>query len=93
MKEKDILIKAQQVLMEDGNTCDISYYITSCFGINNLISYGIKIIKEGDRSETEFTGPITSSKDWIIGICNRLAGNLVTPMGLIYAVDDIITEC
>lgn len=87
----DILIEQLQMKLEDGEQVCLQYYVTKEAVENCRNVYGIKVEKQGEETETEFTGPISQSEDWVIRICRLIAGNQVTPIGLINVVDDIIT--
>lgn len=88
----DIFINQQQMLLENGKQVSLNYYVTSEPSLDDCVVYGIKVEKQGEMLESEATGPISQSQDWVLGLCKKIAGNQVTPIGLISIVDDIVTE-
>lgn len=89
--EHDVLVDQQVLQLESGKEVHLDYYLTQRTTENDGMVYGIKVEKWGDEFETEITGPISDSKEWVLSVCKKLANHQVTPMVLIYIVDDIIT--
>lgn len=89
--EKDIFIDRQQMELEDGKKVCLQYFLTQEAGQSEKNFYGIKVEKWGEILEVENTGPISQSEDWVRSLCTLIAGNQVTPIGLINVVDDIMT--
>lgn len=89
--DHDLLVDQQLLQLEDGKEVHLDYYLTQSTRENDVVVYGIKVDKRGDMFETEMTGPISYSKEWVLRVCKKLANHQVTPMVLINIVDDIIT--
>jgi len=87
----EIFIEQHQVVLDDGTEMKLRYYVTEEMDKDSESIYGIKVKMFGNREEMEHTGPISESAAWVMKVCRKIAGGLVTPMGLINIVDDIIT--
>lgn len=88
--EQDVFMDKQAIMSESGRKLHLFYYMTELRLMDNKLGYGIKV-ENVDSSEVVETGPITYSKQQIQNVCNLVIRNNVTTIGLIDAVDDLIT--
>ena len=88
----EIFIEQQQVKLGDGREMKLRYYVTEELDSDSERLYGIMVKMLGEGMECEQTGPISESGTWVTKLCKKIARGLVTPMGLIYVVDDLVTE-
>lgn len=76
-------VKFDYYLVEDNRGCE-----------HNKILYGIKIVQHmEDCLVTEYTDPISYSRDLVKGMVNKLYRNEVTITTMLEIVDDLVTEC
>lgn len=84
------------LIMEDNKELKLDYYLVEDhkeFGQQTLL-YGIKIVKHlEDCLETEYTEPISYSRDFVKEIVHKLWNNDVTLVSMLEIVDDLVSEC
>ena len=55
--------------------------------------YGIQIEKkDGENIETENSGCLSYSQDFVLQLIHKMMENTVTPITMLYVIDDVITE-
>jgi len=82
-------------MLEDEHEIELSYYLTECKMKDNKDSnlYGIQIEKrDGENTEIESSGSISYSKEVVQQLIHKLIEHLVTPISMLYIIDDFITE-
>lgn len=87
----EIFIEQHQLVLDDGSEMRLRYYVTEEMIKNSGNLYGIGVKLLGAHMESEYTGPISESVNWVSNLCRKIASGLVTPIGLIDVVDDFIT--
>ncbi len=90
---KKLLKGTRQVMTENNHYLNLKYYLveTNYFeqGTSNT-AYGIEIMKEfNGQIETDIVQKITSHKDEVMQIIDKLISNTVTPMGMVLAIDEL----
>lgn len=90
---KKLLTGTRQVMTEDSHYLNLKYYLveTNYFeqGTSNT-AYGIEIMKElNGEIETDIVQKITSHKDEVMQMIDKLIANTVTPMGMVTAIDEL----
>lgn len=90
--EQAILVHQQEIALDNGSYMKLNYYVTEYSKENYAFMYGIAIEKVGHPLEVETTGPISDAKEWVYKMCEYIAKNQVTPIGLTDVIDDLITE-
>lgn len=81
--------------LEDQHEIELSYYLMESRKKGNKEStlYGIQIQKkDGENLEIENSGCISYSKEIVLQMIHKLMENTVTPITMLYVIDDLITE-
>lgn len=90
------LVGTQVLELESNKTMNLRYYLTECHKADNsaVQYYGVQIEKkeEADSPEVEWVDYISSSKDIVLNMVEKLAKHTVTPISMVTIVDDIVTE-
>lgn len=79
---------------EDCQIINLEYYLIEStymeIGISKT-AYGIEILKTaGELIETDIIQKLTYSKQKAMNIINKLIANTVTPIGMVYAIDELL---
>lgn len=84
------LIGERTVSLENNKHVTISYFLVKEDKVRPL--YGIKIIQKYDSSRflSEYTEPLSYSKDYVVNILHKLMDHNVLISNLIETVDDLI---
>jgi hypothetical protein len=84
------------MILEDNREMQLDYYLVEeCreYGQQTLL-YGVKIVKHvEDWLETEYSDPISYSKDLVKEIIHKLWYNEVTLITMLEVVDDLVSIC
>lgn len=91
----ECILKGRQVItLSPEREFMVEYYQTKCQDEENgLITYGVSVRKkEKENEEMETISGITQKEEVAEELLKRLYENTVTPVSLVYVVDDFITE-
>jgi hypothetical protein len=93
---KKLYLEGTKTLMLDNDKeVKLEYYLVEdCkdFG-QQVLLYGIKIVKHLENYlETEYTDPISYSRDFVKEVVHKLCSNEVTIVSMLEVVDDLISE-
>lgn len=83
------------LILEDKKEIKLDYYLVEEFQDRGkeISLYGIKIVKHLENClETEYTEPISYSKDIVKEIVHKLWNNGVTIITMLEVVDDLVSE-
>ncbi len=83
------------IILEDDKEIKLDYYLVEDYKERGqqVLSYGIKIVKHMENYlETEYTDPISYSRDIVKGIVHKLWHNEVTLISMLEIVDDLVSE-
>lgn len=83
------------MVLEDKKEVKLDYYLVEDYKDRGqpLLSYGIKIVKHLENClETEYTDPISYSKDLVKEIVHKLWHNEVTIVSMLEVVDDLVSD-
>ncbi len=86
----------KKLVMEDNKEVQLDYYLVEDYkDRGQVISlYGIKIVKHMDSYlETEYTEPISYSRDIVKDMVHKLCDNGVTLVSMFEIVDDLVSDC
>ena len=88
------LVANEDVTLENGTNMELNYFLTEEDGEESQAPlYGICINKCVKRQmESEQTGALSMSKDFVLNLCKKLARNTITPMVMLEVIDDLIEE-
>ena len=80
--------------LDNGNEILLSYYLMEWGKKENReMLYGIQIEKkDGENIEVENSGCISHSKGFVLELIHKMMENTVTPITMLYIIDDVITE-
>ncbi|ROR30354.1 hypothetical protein EDD66_1025 [Mobilisporobacter senegalensis] len=80
--------------LENENEIELSYYLMECRKKDNQETlYGIQIQKkDGEKVEIENSGCISYSKEFVLQMIHKMMEGTVTPITMLYIIDDIMTE-
>lgn len=85
----------KEIILEDSikNNYTLKYYLLEN-NLHNITTYGIKIEKLNNNilDEVEEVSSITDNLDFAKEIFNKIIKNTVTPITLIYILDDLISQ-
>lgn len=90
-----LYLEGTKILEIDEHEVELSYYLTECRKKENKDStlYGIQIEKrDSGNVEIESSGCITYSKEIVLQMIHKLMENTVTPITLLYIIDDFVTK-
>jgi hypothetical protein len=93
--KKLFLEGTKTIVLEDNQEVKLDYYLVEDhkYQGQQTLLYGIKIVEHlGDYLETEYTEPISYSRDFVKEIVHKLWNNEVTLVSMFEIVDDLITE-
>ncbi len=92
--EKLYLEGRKVLLLENQKEIQLDYYLVEEYKkSNNKALYGIRIMEHLDGNLlTEYTQPISESKDKVKFIVHKLWDNEVTLVTMLEVADDLITE-
>ncbi len=93
--KKLFLEGTKTLVLEDNKEVILDYYLVEDYkyGERQALLYGIKIVKHlGDCLETEYTEPISYSRDIVKEIVHKLWHNEVTLVSMCEIVDDLVSE-
>ena len=93
MNKQQVLF-SNEVLLEDARVMKLDYsLIEKSLGENySECYYGIKITKYlDDLSETDEVSGISTSKETVVSVIQKLCQYQVTPISMIEAVDELVT--
>jgi hypothetical protein len=82
--------------MEDNKEVQLDYYLVEDFRDRgqDISLYGIKIVKHLEEYlETEYTEPISYSRDVVKDMVHKLWDNGVTLVTMLEIVDDLVSDC
>ncbi len=83
------------MVMEDNKEVQLDYYLVEDFKERgqDISLYGIKIVKHLENClETEYTDPISYSRDIVKDMVHKLWYNGVTLVSMLEIVDDLVSE-
>ncbi len=83
------------MIMEDNKEIQLDYYLVEDFRDRgqDISLYGIKIVRHlEDYLETEYTEPISYSRDIVKDMVHKLWNNGVTIVTMLEIVDDLVSE-
>lgn len=83
------------MVMEDNKEVQLDYYLVEDFKDRgqDISLYGIKIVKHlEDYLETEYTEPISYSRDIVENMVHKLWNNGVTLVSMLEIVDDLVSD-
>lgn len=91
---KKYLKGTRQIITENNLSINLEYYLIESTYYDKdetKVAYGVEILKRDDYNylESDIVSKVTDSKDKIIAIINKLIANIVTPVGMVYAVDEL----
>ncbi|MCT4686527.1 DUF6514 family protein [Vallitalea sp.] len=91
---KKYLKGTRQVITENNRIINLEYYLVESTYYEKdkaKIAYGIEILKRDNCNhlESDIVSKVTDSKDKIINIINKLIANIVTPVGIVCAIDEL----
>jgi len=84
------------MLLEDNKEVKLDYYLVEDYKEcrQQVLLYGIKIVKHlEDYLETEYTDPISNSRDLVKEMVHKLWYNGVTLISMLEIVDDLVSDC
>ncbi len=84
------------MLLEDNKEIQFDYYLVEDYKDcrQDITLYGIKIVQHlEDYLETEYTDPISYSRDLVKEMVHKLWRNGVTLVSMLEIVDDLVSEC
>lgn len=90
-----LYLEGTKTLKLDEHEVELSYYLTECRKKENKdnILYGIQIEKnDSGNTEIESSGCISYSKEIVLQMIHKLMENTVTPITMLYIIDDFVTE-
>lgn len=91
---KKYLKGTRLVNTQEYQNINLEYYLIESTYMETGLSktaYGIEILKTtGELIETDIIQKITDSKQKAMEIINKLIANTVTPIGMVYAIDELI---
>lgn len=94
MKQLQLLFSSE-VILEDSRVMRLDYSLTekSSMEDQNTSYYGVKVTKYlDDLMESDEIDAISSSKDSVVSILNKLYHHKVTPISLVEIVDELVTQ-
>lgn len=94
--EKLYLEGTKTMLLENNKELKLDYYLVEEQKSNeqNALLYGIKIVQHMENnSESEYTDPISYSKDLVKGMVHKLWYYDVTLTSMLEIVDDMVSDC
>ena len=83
------------MIMEDNKEVQLDYYLVEDYKDRgqDISLYGIKIVKHlDDCLETEYTDPISYSRDIVKEMVHKLWNNGVTLVSMLEIVDDLVSD-
>ncbi len=83
------------MIMEDSKEVQLDYYLVEDYKDRgqDISLYGIKIVKHlDDYLETEYTDPISYSRDIVKEMVHKLWYNGVTLVTMLEIVDDLVSD-
>lgn len=91
------LVSKEVLELESKEMMYLWYYLTECGQTDSSGNqfYGVQIekkLEEENGHEIECIDYISSSKEFILEMIHKLVQHSVTPMGMVYTVDDLVTE-
>ncbi|WP_113671929.1 DUF6514 family protein [Vallitalea guaymasensis] len=91
---KKYLEGTRQVITENNLIINLEYYLVESTYYEKdetKVAYGVEILKRDNFNylESDIVSKVTDSKDKIINIINKLIANIVTPVGMVCAVDEL----
>lgn len=84
------------MVLEDNKELTLDYYLVEDYKDRrqDVMLYGIKIVQHmEDYLETEYTEPISYSKDVVKEMVHKLWCNGVTLVTMFEVVDDLVSDC
>ena len=83
------------MLLEDNKEVKLDYYLVEDYKEcrQQVLLYGIKIVKHLENYlETEYTDPISNSRDLVKEMVHKLWHNGVTLISMFEIVEDLVSE-
>jgi hypothetical protein len=83
------------MVLEDNKELKLDYYLVEDFKDHgqDIMLYGIKIVQHmDDYLATEYTDPISYSRDVVKEMVHKLWSNEVTLVSMLEIVDDLVSE-
>ncbi len=83
------------MIMEDNKEVQLDYYLVEDYKDRgqDISLYGIKIVKHLENyMETEYTDPISYSREIVKEIAHKLWDNGVTLISMLEIVDDLVSD-
>ncbi|MCT4542316.1 MAG: DUF6514 family protein [Vallitalea sp.] len=90
---KKYLKGTRQAITDESIVIYLEYYLIESIYYEKektKTAYGIEVLmKNNEYYETDIVEKITNQKEKVLEMINKIIGNMVTPVGLIYAIDEL----